>query len=91
MSQTNFIQIETDLKPAELLKMASPSEYPLPRPKPIPTHTGKALLLNSKTDAMAPAAKPIPVLTTVLDSTTSHLLSRMVADGVVIALVLAVF
>lgn len=52
--------------------MASPSAYPLPKPKPTPIHTGKALLLKRMMEAKTPPPRPNPVLIKALDKTTSH-------------------
>lgn len=70
-------QALTALKPAAERKIASPSAYPLPRPKPIPSHTGNARRLKKRTEPTTPTPKPRPVLTSTLDKTTSHLSLRI--------------
>jgi hypothetical protein len=50
----------------------SASSQALPAPKPVPSHTGHALLLNSRTENMTPKEKPRPDLITREDIARSH-------------------
>ncbi len=52
--------------------LPSASSQARPAPKPVPSHTGKALLLNSSTENMTPKEKPRPERITNEESARSH-------------------